>query len=144
MLLVGATLVDGRGGPPVRDAVVVAADQLGVVADQLSGASKILERSLVLTLAAGSILYVVVQLLGAPKFLDEEMEERTKDPGVAIGLAWTPAGGEALFVEAAAHLGDELSAHARVTDNYERTGRGGSAGPSSRWATTSARSSPPR
>jgi ATP-dependent Lon protease len=30
---------------------------------------------------------VVVEMLGAPKFLDEEMEERTKDPGVAIGLA---------------------------------------------------------
>jgi ATP-dependent Lon protease len=36
---------------------------------------------------------VVVELLGAPRFLDEEMEERTKEPGVAIGLAWTPAGG---------------------------------------------------
>ena len=28
---------------------------------------------------------VVVELLGAPIFLDEEMEERTKEPGVAIG-----------------------------------------------------------
>src|ERR1700719_803545 len=43
---------------------------------------------------------VVVQLLGAPRFLEEEMEERTKEPGVAIGLAWTPAGGEVLFIEA--------------------------------------------
>jgi ATP-dependent Lon protease len=43
---------------------------------------------------------VVTQLLGAPTFLDEEMEERTKDPGVAIGLAWTPAGGDVLFIEA--------------------------------------------
>jgi ATP-dependent Lon protease len=34
---------------------------------------------------------VVVSMLGAPRFLDEEMEERTKDPGVAVGLAWTPA-----------------------------------------------------
>src|SRR5499426_2835036 len=42
----------------------------------------------------------VVELLGAPRFLDEEMEERTKEPGVAIGLAWTPAGGDVLFVEA--------------------------------------------
>ena len=39
-------------------------------------------------------------MLGAPRFLDEEMEERTKHPGVAIGLAWTPAGGEVLFIEA--------------------------------------------
>src|SRR5262247_687053 len=43
---------------------------------------------------------VVAQMLGAPRFLDEEMEERTKEPGVAIGLAWTPAGGDVLFVEA--------------------------------------------
>jgi len=43
---------------------------------------------------------VVIDLLGAPTFLQEEIEERTKDPGVAIGLAWTPAGGDVLFVEA--------------------------------------------
>ena len=48
---------------------------------------------------------VIVQLLGAPKFLDEEMEERTKDPGVAIGLAWTAAGGEVLFIEASRMAG---------------------------------------
>jgi ATP-dependent Lon protease len=43
---------------------------------------------------------VVMEMLGAPTFLDEEIEERTKEPGVAIGLAWTPAGGDILFVEA--------------------------------------------
>src|SRR2546423_9514404 len=48
---------------------------------------------------------VVVDMLGAPKFLDEEMEERTKEPGVAIGLAWTPAGGEARFIEASRMAG---------------------------------------
>ena len=48
---------------------------------------------------------VVVEMLGAPRFLDEEMEERTKDPGVAIGLAWTPAGGEVLFIEASRMAG---------------------------------------
>ena len=42
----------------------------------------------------------VVEMLGAPRFLDEEMEERTKNPGVAIGLAWTPVGGDVLFIEA--------------------------------------------
>jgi ATP-dependent Lon protease len=42
---------------------------------------------------------VVTEMLGAPIFLDEEMEERTKEPGVAIGLAWTPAGGDVLFIE---------------------------------------------
>jgi ATP-dependent Lon protease len=43
---------------------------------------------------------VVMAMLGAPRFLDEELEERTREPGVAIGLAWTPAGGEVLFIEA--------------------------------------------
>ncbi len=37
--------------------------------------------------------------LGPPKYLPE-MAERVKVPGVAIGLAWTPVGGEILFVEA--------------------------------------------
>jgi ATP-dependent Lon protease len=43
---------------------------------------------------------VVLQMLGAPVFLDEEMADRTREPGVAIGLAWTPAGGDVLFIEA--------------------------------------------
>ena len=42
----------------------------------------------------------VTEMLGAPRFEDEEVAERTKNPGVALGLAWTPAGGEVLFVEA--------------------------------------------
>ena len=48
---------------------------------------------------------LVLTLLGAPRYLDEEMEERTKNPGVAIGLAWTPVGGEVLFVEASRMAG---------------------------------------
>jgi ATP-dependent Lon protease len=48
---------------------------------------------------------LVVEMLGAPRFLDEEMEERTKEPGVAIGLAWTPAGGEVLFIDASRMAG---------------------------------------
>jgi ATP-dependent Lon protease len=40
-------------------------------------------------------------LLGAPRFLpEEELDERTRVPGVAVGLAWTPAGGDVLLVEA--------------------------------------------
>jgi ATP-dependent Lon protease len=48
---------------------------------------------------------VVADMLGAPTFMDEEMEERTKEPGVAIGLAWTPAGGDILFIEASRMAG---------------------------------------
>jgi ATP-dependent Lon protease len=49
---------------------------------------------------------IVAEMLGAPSFADEEMEERTKDPGVAIGLAWTPAGGDVLFIEASRMAGN--------------------------------------
>jgi len=43
---------------------------------------------------------VVTTFLGVPRFEFEEVEERTRVPGVAVGLAWTPAGGDVLFVEA--------------------------------------------
>jgi ATP-dependent Lon protease len=42
----------------------------------------------------------VTLFLGAPRFEFEELEERTRIPGVVTGLAWTPAGGDILFVEA--------------------------------------------
>jgi ATP-dependent Lon protease len=41
------------------------------------------------------------ELLGKRQFFSEQ-RRRTKDPGVATGLAWTPVGGEVLFVEATA------------------------------------------
>jgi ATP-dependent Lon protease len=73
----------------------------------------------------------VVEMLGAPTFLDEEIENRTKDPGVAVGLAWTPAGGEVLFVEASrmqgggsltltGHLGDVMKESARTALSWFR------------------------
>jgi ATP-dependent Lon protease len=43
---------------------------------------------------------LIMSFLGAPRFEFEELEERTRVPGVAVGLAWTPAGGDVLFVEA--------------------------------------------
>ena len=43
----------------------------------------------------------VQALLGAPRFVpEEELAERARVPGVAVGLAWTPTGGDVLFVEA--------------------------------------------
>ena len=41
----------------------------------------------------------VTEYLGRPRFFDE-VAERTTRPGVATGLAWTPTGGDVLFVEA--------------------------------------------
>jgi len=44
---------------------------------------------------------VVEKDRGAPRFRpDTEVAERTRRPGVAVGLAWTPVGGDVLFVEA--------------------------------------------
>ena len=74
---------------------------------------------------------LVMELLGAPRFLDEEMEERTKNPGVAIGLARTPAGGDVLFVEASkmagpgaltltGSLGDVMKESARAALSWTR------------------------
>ena len=78
---------------------------------------------------------VVVEMLGAPSFLDEEVEERTKEPGVAIGLAWTPAGGEVLFIEASrmagsntltltGQLGDVMKESARAALSWFRAHAG--------------------
>ncbi len=39
-------------------------------------------------------------ILGAPRF-ESELAMRTSVPGVATGLAWTPVGGDILFIEAA-------------------------------------------
>ena len=50
-------------------------------------------------------MYVTPELvekdLGAPRFRpDSEIAERTRRAGVAVGLAWTPVGGDILFIEA--------------------------------------------
>ena len=44
---------------------------------------------------------IVQEFLGGIKVRTEgEIAERTKRAGVAVGLAWTPSGGDILFVEA--------------------------------------------
>ncbi len=44
---------------------------------------------------------VIHEFLGGIKVrVDTEIAERTRRPGVAVGLAWTPAGGDILFIEA--------------------------------------------
>jgi len=61
---------------------------------------------------------VVEELLGTPKYqLEEEVEDRVKRPGVVIGLAWTPVGGDILFVEAnVAKGGRHLTVTGQVGD----------------------------
>ncbi len=43
---------------------------------------------------------IVEEALRSPRYREElEIAERTKHPGVALGLAWTAAGGDVLFIE---------------------------------------------
>jgi ATP-dependent Lon protease len=70
------------------------------------------------------------KLLGPPAFLEEE-QERELPPGVAIGLAWTPHGGEMLYIEASTmpgkgkltltgKLGDVMKESAQAALSYAR------------------------
>jgi len=70
------------------------------------------------------------KLLGAPRYLDEE-KEKELNPGVALGLAWTAAGGEVLHIEASTmkgkgtlnltgQLGDVMKESAQAALSYIR------------------------
>jgi ATP-dependent Lon protease len=72
----------------------------------------------------------VRELLGKRRFFSE-VRRRTSRPGVATGLAWTPAGGEVLFVEATAmpgsgqltitgQLGEVMRESAQAARSYVR------------------------
>lgn len=73
----------------------------------------------------------VLELLGPEKFFSE-VSERMMEPGVAIGLAWTPNGGDILFIEASrmagkkgltltGHLGDVMKESAQAALSYIRS-----------------------
>lgn len=73
----------------------------------------------------------VEKLLGAPRFVEDEKEKRLM-PGMALGLAWTPAGGEVLTVEASVmkgkggltltgQLGDVMKESAQAALSYIRS-----------------------
>jgi ATP-dependent Lon protease len=70
------------------------------------------------------------ELLGKRRFFSET-KRRTRQPGVATGLAWTPVGGDVLFVEATAfpgkghltitgQLGDVMRESAQAALSYVR------------------------
>jgi len=52
-------------------------------------------------IAAGDLAAII----GAPQF-ENEVAMRTSVPGVATGLAWTPVGGDILFIEATGNTGN--------------------------------------
>jgi ATP-dependent Lon protease len=71
------------------------------------------------------------KFLGPVKFFPE-VAERTSDPGVATGLAWTPTGGDIIFVEATkmrgekgltltGQLGDVMKESAQAALTYVRS-----------------------
>jgi ATP-dependent Lon protease len=72
----------------------------------------------------------VRELLGRPRF-HSDAKRRTQQPGVATGLAWTPVGGDVLFIEATAmpgkgkltitgQLGDVMKESAQAALSYVR------------------------
>ncbi|MCK6528786.1 endopeptidase La [Myxococcota bacterium] len=76
----------------------------------------------------------LVPRLGRPRFT-AEVAERTRIPGVATGLAWTPVGGDILFVETSrmpgtgrleitGQLGDVMKESARAALTYVRSNAG--------------------
>ncbi|MCI0494631.1 endopeptidase La [candidate division KSB1 bacterium] len=71
------------------------------------------------------------RLLGPPRFY-EEAAERLIAPGIAIGMAWTPVGGDILFIEASkmpgkgnliltGQLGDVMKESAQAAMSYIRS-----------------------
>ncbi len=75
----------------------------------------------------------VIEYLGRPRFF-ADVAERTDRPGVATGLAWTPVGGDILFIEAAliparngsrliltGHLGEVMRESAQTALSYLRS-----------------------
>ncbi len=65
----------------------------------------------------------VRQFLGVPRY-ENEVAMRTARPGVATGLAYTPAGGEIIFVEAAAYPGKgELTLTGQIGDVMRESAR---------------------
>ena len=45
--------------------------------------------------------------LGAPRYLHDEVLEREMTPGTAVGLVWTPTGGDVIFIETAHMAGSK-------------------------------------
>jgi len=76
---------------------------------------------------------VIREALGVPKFrLEKEVEERVKQPGVSIGLVWTPVGGDIVFIEASkarggkgftmtGHLGEVMQESMRAALSWVRS-----------------------
>src|SRR5665213_2049107 len=95
-------------------------------------------RHVAVQIAEGAATHVAVtpaelhDILGPPRF-ESEVAMRTSVPGVATGLAWTPVGGDILFIEAArmpgrgkliltGQLGDVMRESAQAALSLAKTG----------------------
>jgi ATP-dependent Lon protease len=59
-----------------------------------------------------------------PRRFSGEIRKRTSDPGVATGLAWTPVGGDVLFIEATAYPGEgKLQLTGQLSDVMQESAR---------------------
>ncbi|QYK53269.1 MAG: endopeptidase La [Fimbriimonadaceae bacterium] len=58
----------------------------------------------------------VQKALGAPRYTTDIVAERKLLPGVAVGLAWTPVGGEILFIESSLYPGKGLTVTGQLGD----------------------------
>ena len=84
-------------------------------------AMRIAEGETTLSLVADA--EVVEKILGAPRYLPD-LAERTSAPGVATGLAWTPSGGDILFIEATKMPGQGRGARHRQPAERDERERG--------------------
>jgi ATP-dependent Lon protease len=75
---------------------------------------------------------MVEEMLGAPRYVHDMVDERQLVPGMAVGLAWTPIGGDVLFVESVlmpgskglivtGQIGDVMKESATAALSYVRT-----------------------
>jgi len=71
----------------------------------------------------------VHEFLGSPRYVNEELDDRVKDPGIMVGMAWTSAGGDILYIEATkmpghgglqitGQLGDVMKESAQIAYSY--------------------------
>lgn len=58
----------------------------------------------------------VQESLGAPRFTSDVVAERKLVPGVAVGLAWTPVGGDVLFIETTKFPGKGMTVTGQLGD----------------------------
>ncbi len=83
------------------------------------------------TAPAQVTLEILQNYLGPPKYFSE-VAERTNEPGVATGLAWTPSGGDIIFIESTrmtgqkgliltGSLGDVMKESAQAAMSYIRS-----------------------